>query len=161
MRERGNHRGGALCDRAERTALPEGVVDPHKKVDTSGFLVQRMRRVARALEGLRTRLTRPAHSLEAFRWRLRGPVGPLALAERLAESEDRRAAKAALSGAAFLVAEVARTLKDADWTDLERTLGRTAVRKELGFVRKRLRDFAYRAPAPPSLRSYVEEALRR
>jgi hypothetical protein len=56
---------------------------------------------------------------------------------------------------------VARTLKDADWTDLERTLGRTAVRKELGFVRKRLRDFAPRAPAPPSLRRYVEEALRR
>jgi len=51
--------------------------------------------------------------------------------------------------------------RDADWSDIERTLGRTAFRKELAFARKQLRDFARRAPAPPSLRSDVEEALRR
>src|SRR5262249_5177370 len=74
------------------------IVDPLEKVDTKRFLLRRMQRVARALEGLRARLERPAASLDGLRWRLRGPVGPIALAQRLID-EDKVAA-------AFLLAEV-------------------------------------------------------
>jgi hypothetical protein len=61
-----------------------GHTDPHKKVDTSQFLLARMRRVARALEGMRERLQQPVSSMEALRWRLNGPIGPNVLAKRLA-----------------------------------------------------------------------------
>lgn len=76
------------------------VVDPHKRVDTSRFLLQRTRRVSWALNSLRERLERPAVTLEFLRWRLRGPVGVLALAkalEREAQSGEEKA---------FLVAEL-------------------------------------------------------
>jgi hypothetical protein len=58
-------------------------LDPHKRVDTSGFLLQRTRRVSDALRALRLRLERPVVSEQALAWRLRGPVGVLALAQAL------------------------------------------------------------------------------
>jgi hypothetical protein len=67
-------------EKADPTKNPE--VDPHKKVDTTQFLLRRMRRVAQALEGMRHRLQQPVASREALRWRLHGPIGPIALAKR-------------------------------------------------------------------------------
>jgi hypothetical protein len=68
-------------------------LDPHKRVDTSGFLLQRTRRVSDALRALRQRLERPVVSEQALAWRLRGPVGVLALAQAIskeAHSEEER-----------------------------------------------------------------------
>ncbi len=79
-------------------------VDPHKRVDASGFLLQRTRRVSWALAALRERLERPAVSEAALHWRLHGPLGVTALAEALqreAHSEEE---------AAFLLAELALEL---------------------------------------------------
>ena len=54
-------------------------VDPHKRVDTSAFLLQRTRRVAWALSALRQRLGQPVFSEQALCWRLRGPIGASSL----------------------------------------------------------------------------------
>ena len=67
-------------------------LDPLRRVDTSQYLLKRVKRVSTALEGLGVRLGRPAFSLDALRWRLEGPVGPLALARRLCQEEPRAAA---------------------------------------------------------------------
>lgn len=69
------------------------LVDPHKKVDTARFLLQRTRRVSWALTALRRRLQRPTPTRECLDWRLRGPVGVVAVAEALqreARSADER-----------------------------------------------------------------------
>jgi len=80
------------------------IVDPHRRVDTSGFLLQRTRRVTWALAALRQRLEQPAPSLESLHWRLRGPVGVGRLADAIiheAKSDQERC---------FLLAELALEL---------------------------------------------------
>ena len=70
------------------------IVDPHKRVDTSQFLLQRTRRISWALNALRKRLEHPVVTIEFLRWRLRGPVGVMALAQALvreAKSEEEKA----------------------------------------------------------------------
>lgn len=82
--------------RAEREAGDAGEVlsiDPHKRVDTSAFLLQRTRRVSWALTALRERLQRPIVSEPALEWRLRGPVGAQALANAIAREAKSEAEK--------------------------------------------------------------------
>ncbi len=55
------------------------IIDPHKRVDTSAFLLQKTYRVSAALSGLRSRLERPVMSVDAMEWRLRGPIGVTAV----------------------------------------------------------------------------------
>lgn len=76
-------------------------LDPHKRIDTSGFMLQRTRRFSWALAGLRTRLERPAPTRESLDWRIYGPIGVMAVADALtreAKSDDERV---------FLLAELA------------------------------------------------------
>ena len=80
------------------------VIDPHKRVDTRQFLLQRTRRLSWALNSLRQRLERPVVTIEFLRWRLHGPVGVTALANALvreAKSEEEKA---------FLITELALEL---------------------------------------------------
>jgi len=82
--------------RAEREAGDTGEtlsIDPHKRVDTSAFLLQRTRRVSWALTALRERLQRPVVSEPALEWRLRGPVGVQALANAIAREAKSEAEK--------------------------------------------------------------------
>lgn len=68
-------------------------LDPHQRVDTSTFLLQRTRRVSWAFTALRQRLERPVASEPALVWRLRGPVGVHAFAQAIgkeARSESER-----------------------------------------------------------------------
>lgn len=80
-------------------------LDPHKRVDTSGFLLQRTRRVSSAFNALRERLQRPVASEQVLKWRLRGPVGVLALADAI-----NRAAKSPTERV-FLLAELCLELR--------------------------------------------------
>lgn len=121
-------------------------VDPHKKVDTSQFLLRRMRRVAQALEGMRERLQQPVASLDALRWRLRGPIGPIALAKRLAAEDP--------DGAAFMIAEVATTLRSVAWQPIG-ALRKSAIAPEVSELLRALHDLAIQAPAPASLTAYI------
>jgi hypothetical protein len=89
----------ALCAWRKRHERDEAeadgaLIDPHKRVDTSAFLLQRTRRVAAALNGLRQRLEKTVASEAALHWRLRGPIGVLSLASaitREAKSDAERA----------------------------------------------------------------------
>lgn len=59
------------------------VLDPHKRVDTTNFLLQRTRRISWAFNGLRDRLERPVPTRQSLHWRLYGPVGINQVAEAL------------------------------------------------------------------------------
>jgi hypothetical protein len=137
-----------LRKRDDRTSgTPSVEVDPHRKVDTRGFLLRRMKRVAGALEGLRDRLERPIYSMEALCWRLHGPLGVLALASRLASEEGE--------GAAFMIAEVARTTAAAR-LELSGEVPRDLALRDVKAVVHELEALARRNPAPTNLVAYVE-----
>lgn len=50
-------------------------IDPHKKVDTRNFLIQRTRKYSIAINAIKKRLEQPAYTLETLNWRIYGPVG--------------------------------------------------------------------------------------
>lgn len=83
------------------------LVDPHAKVDTSEFLVQRVRRACWAMRHLRGRLEEPLASESAWTWRLEGPVGARVL---MAAMLRGGAAPMSADEAAFMLAEFEREL---------------------------------------------------
>ncbi|GMR20794.1 MAG: hypothetical protein BMS9Abin36_1391 [Gammaproteobacteria bacterium] len=69
-------------------------LDPHKRIQTSHYLIPRTQRISRALTGLRERLQRPVATEEALLWRLDGPIGVKAVVKALrkhTESKDELA----------------------------------------------------------------------
>lgn len=83
---------------------PVSVVDPHKKVDTAQFLLQRTRRISWALNALKERLQRPAATVQALQWRLCGPVGVQAFADALLRESH------SVAESAFVISELALEL---------------------------------------------------
>jgi len=143
-----------LAARAESGGAPPPVVDPLKKVDSSQFLMRRMRRLARALEGLRERLELPLASVEGLRWRLQGPLGPIALGRALqAESGE---------GGPFFIAEVSSTLQDIEW-QTGGAIRRDDLVAEVAIAQQQLKALAleHAAATPANLRDYVTEQLAR
>jgi hypothetical protein len=132
---------------------PEAIsaMDPHKKVNTSNYLLRRMKRLSAALEGLRERMQRGVFSLDALLWRLRGPLGPLALAQRLAQEEGE--------AAGFMIAEVATTLADGKPT-FGSGLDTEVAEREIRTVLNELVDLARQRSAPANLASYVDDACK-
>lgn len=83
------------------------LVDPHRKVDTSGFLINRVQRACSALRHLRERLTQPVLSDAALVWRLDGPVGARAVIDAI----ERQCDPALPDEWAFLLCELVGELK--------------------------------------------------
>ena len=112
--------GNAVLDTSYKDA------DPHKRVDTSGFLLQRTRRFSWALNSLRIRLERPVTTEECLlNWRIHGPVGVMAVANALkreAKSTEERL---------FLVAELALELARVNPEDAHGYLPASRVREVL------------------------------
>jgi len=135
------------------TKTPAGpsraATDPHKRVDTSRFLLKRMRRLAKALEGLRRRLEMPVASLEGWRWRLQGPLGPVALARAL--NADSR------QDASFFVSEIAATMK-AIRVAPGAGVAASVLQEEIAIVLAMLRELSFEhiADMPRNLAAYVE-----
>lgn len=129
------------------------IVDPHKKVEAAArnFLLRRMKRISLALEGLKERLERPVMTLDGLRWRLHGPFGPVVLARRLAAEEGE--------GAAFMIAEVAATVRDAQIRTDEGVVPKAVVKDEKGAVMSTLRTLAAEREAPRNLKDYVNETF--
>jgi hypothetical protein len=142
-----------ILERREKKAPAEvgAEIDPHKRVDTSQFLLRRMRRVAQALEGMRERLQQPVGSKEALQWRLRGPIGPIALADRLAKEDP--------SGAAFMIAEVATTLRGVSWRPVG-SLSTGVIKLHVNETVRKLHELATSAPAPTNLAEYVRTSFQ-
>lgn len=135
--------------------LPE--IDPHRRVNTETFLLQRTKRVARAVERLVEKLNRPVVHRDALAWRLRGPVGPLALAQALSKA-------ARSSGeACFLLSEVALALRRVDVRAIAIGVPAKEVRQEIEAVKAEIDALARRSLADPTtpraIVEYVEKAL--
>ncbi|RZK13230.1 MAG: hypothetical protein EOO46_00035 [Flavobacterium sp.] len=98
-----------LLKRIERIKLRskgsiDEVVDPHKLVNTAGFLLQRTRRVTYGMKSLRERLEKPVFTKESLMWRLYGPIGVNALVEAIKRESSSNSEKQ------FLLAELALEL---------------------------------------------------
>jgi len=133
------------------------IVDPHKRVDTSRFLLQRTRRVARALSALRERLERPVATREALQWRLFGPIGVMAFAnaiEKEANSAEERA---------FLLCELAIELSRVTPADLPGMLPASEVRAAIARVISQLRERcpAIPEPDPTGIANYVRKVFEK
>ena len=111
-------------------------MDPHKRVDTSGFLLQRTRRVSAALNALRERLQRPVASEQVLQWRLRGPVGVHALAEAIS-----RAAKSPIERG-FLLAELCLELRRVIPQEMPGSLAATTIVAAIRELMDELRHLA-------------------
>ena len=61
-------------------------LDPLKRFDDSGLLIQRVRRASAALWGIARRLSARCSSLDALEWRLAGTLGPEHVARKLADA---------------------------------------------------------------------------
>jgi hypothetical protein len=135
-----------------RKATNIEAIDPHQKVDTSRFLMRRMRRLARALEGLRNRLESPVATTDGLRWRLQGPFGPIALAKAILSEGE--------TGAPFFIAEIASTLRQLDWQPGS-TISPAERNQLLTETLQELRSLALQDShtMPGNLRAYVTTEL--
>jgi hypothetical protein len=107
-------------------------LDPHKKVDVTGFLLQRTRKISYALNSLKSRLERPVFTQETLTWRLYGPVGVEALVKAIlkeAKSEEEKA---------FLVAEIVLELANIYPLETTNSMKQNEVRQEFKKIIKEL-----------------------
>lgn len=135
---------------------PEVLLDPHERVDTSTFLLQRTRRVSWALDALRTRLERPCASREALDWRLRGPVGVQAISRAIVK--EARSAEERVFLLAELMLELARVrVRSAEIPGgLPLAKIKAGLREMIAELRALLAVESL--PNDPAFRSYLEAA---
>jgi hypothetical protein len=133
---------------------PAVLLDPHERVDTSTFLLQRTRRVSWALDALRTRLERPVASSEALDWRLRGPVGVQAISRAIVK-EARSAEERA-----FLLAELMLELARVRPSEIPGGLPLAKIKAGLREMIAELRALlaVESLPNDPTFRAYLEAA---
>jgi hypothetical protein len=143
-------------DRSLNPIKGNEIIDPHKRVDTSSFLLQKTYRVTAALNGLRTRLERPAMSLDAIEWRLKGPVGVTAVQKAIlkeAQSVDEQV---------FLLTELALELSRATPRTAPGCLGVKEINQQIREVMADLKSEAMTrlGNAPQALKDYVRSAFQ-
>ena len=130
------------------------VLDPHRRVDTSQFLIPRTRRVTWALTNLRQRLELPAVSVETLHWRLHGPVGVMKFAEainREAKTPQERC---------FLLTELALELARVVPQSAPHCLSRREIKTGLRAAIRVLRVQALQAvPTGDPIRRYAGRAF--
>lgn len=144
--------------RGSRGEGEELVLDPHKRVDTSQFLLQRTRRVSAALKALASRLARPVSTEESLQWRLRGPVGVEAVAKAILKDAIDNECGAMQS---FLIAELALELSQVRPQTAIGALPVRRVKQEIAAVIGELCErFGNGAvDLPNNLSQYVEAAF--
>ena len=131
MLERLAKRSADVPDEKSSSNLPE--LDPHKRVDTSAFMLQRTRRFSYAMEGLKRRLSRPFFTQKQLDWHLSGPIGPLALAKALIHEHP------VSDEVGFLLAELALELSEVQVQGQEGALPASTVGEALKKVLKELK----------------------
>lgn len=85
---------GVIARSADAKGADLVELDPHQRVDVSGFLLQRMVRISSAIQSLCARIAEPVQTREALKRRLNGPFGVGALLaavdrEHLSDHERR------------------------------------------------------------------------
>jgi hypothetical protein len=148
--------------RRRQRALDDGdraELDPLRRFDDSGLLLQRARHLSLALWRLQDRLSRPASTVDALHWRLHGPVGPLAIADRLVDAAHE---SATLPGEAhFLLAELALTIAGVDWAAVAVGIDSHRVHSLVADVLDAIEARHQQLPAAPdaSLEGYLRDAI--
>lgn len=148
-----------LKRKGKGTSAGSGVeIDPHKKVDTSGFLLQRTRRVSAALAGLAAVLAKPVATEDSLRWRLYGPTGARAVAQAILKDADANSC-GAMKG--FLLAELALVLSQCEPTTAVGFLPVERIKAEIAKLTLELREQerTLDEQAPDNLRRYVADAF--
>ena len=132
------------------------IADPHKRVDTSSFILQRTRRASWALERMRERIERPVVSREQLEWRLRDPIGILAFVNAVAGEEEMTSIERQ-----FLLAEIAVELKRVRLEERPGCLDPAIIERELDAIvadiHKQLRR-DYRS-LPQTASDYLDSVL--
>ena len=131
-------------------------LDPHKRVDTSGFLLQRTRRISWALVAMRERLEQPVPSREALNWRLWGPHGVMALVNAIHREDRPEQEKIFLT--VEIAAELARVVPRHATGCLQRRQVRAALRGCIREIRSGIPLDALRRF--PELKSYVKRTFK-
>ena len=134
-------------------------LDPLRRFDDSGLLLQRARHLSLALWRLQVRLSRPTTSIDALQWRLHGALGPLAIADGLVQAALNQET---LPGEAhFLLAELALTVAAVDWDNVASGIGPKRVRALVAEVLHAIEERRMELPpAPdPALDAYVRDAV--
>ena len=147
--------------RREKVTSPNSatdpLLDPHRRVNTSAFLLQRTRRVSAALYGLRKRLERPFASEASLHWRLRGPIGVLALAEAISREADNEVERTYLL--LELCLELRRTGPGESPGSLSVRRVRTALREIITEMEMKMSSDAFKND--PALAEYAQAALKK
>lgn len=146
-----------LARRSGRRTPTRSENDVLRRFDSSQLLMQRIRRISSALEGLCERLSAPVASEAALEWRFRGPLSPSFFAKRLAESAT------AASERRFLVVEVALAVGRAARVVRATGLPRERVAQRYAEAVRELRQLATHVGAAPDdlLDGYVARAFER
>jgi hypothetical protein len=135
---------------------PAIVVDAHKLVDTSGFLLQRTRRVSYAIKSLIARLEKPVFTKESLNWRLFGPVGVQSLIDAIGKEAKTNDEKS------FLLAEVALELSRMQPKETSFSIKSKEVKKEVQqVIIKLLSDSNHEAIHDEAIRSYSIKAMKK
>lgn len=149
-----------LKQEVEDDSVEDPMTDPHRRVDTSGFLLQRTRRISYAFNAIREKLSRPVSSLQALHWRLYGPVGLQALVRAiLSDSED--AELKLPEERLFFLAELIMELATVEATSATNYLPAETVKDELRKFILTLKPVVLADPALQQswIRPYVEKAV--
>jgi hypothetical protein len=132
-------------------------LDPLKRFNSETFLLQRTRRVAKAIDQLATSFNRPIVHPDALEWRLRGPVGPCALAKAICK-ESRTPAEAC-----FLLSEIVLILRRIDASKIALGVDRKEVESAISGTIEEIRSMidAQRQSGdiPQSMVDYISAAL--
>ncbi len=139
----------------DKLPLPVIIDDPHKRVDTSRFLLQRTRRVSWALSAIRDRMERPVATEEGLHWRFYGPVGVHALVEALLKEGQSQQEKV------FFLSELALTLLRVKPQTAPGYLPAERTKAAIGEMIQELReetDFDFDGVAA-NLKAYVREVF--
>lgn len=132
-------------------------LDPHKRVDDSGFLLRQARFDSAALWNLQRHLALPARSVDAVACRLSGRIGPRKLAEELVSAVE--STSRTKDSVLFLIAELALTLAHVEWsnTGVEAHKLQPLLTDEIDS----LRTISKRMDSPSTyLQSYLDKSFR-
>ncbi len=135
----------------------QAAIDPHGRVDTSSFLLQRTRRISKAFLALRRNLEKPVYSLSSLHWRLSGPIGVTAVAEAIGREAKSPVEKA------FLIGELCLELLQVKPTTMETSLSASVVHGAILAVVERLKGdiVGIDTQSIPKLHEYLDAVFKR
>lgn len=130
------------------------VFDPHKRANTSGFILQRTRQFSWALRAFMNRLERPIFTEESLDWQIHGPIGLMAIKDCLLrpfESSDEKA---------FFLTEIIGALSSVKIEQPKGALPKKTIQAKLNDVIKKLKaDLrSYDPEINQEMKNYILEA---